>query len=505
LLKHSGIYGLGQIFGRLASFLLLPVYTHYLQPADYGCIAILDLIGNLLGILIGTGMSSAVARYHFDAHHDAERRQVWWTGLLCILLLATLVVVPAWFWRAPLAHLTLGAAVEQGRFYYALLLPTLWVSIVGDLPSAYLQVRKWSGTFVSLNLARLGLSISLNIYFLVVLRLGIVGFLLSNLIANTLSTIVSLGIFVYNQGPVSFHSPLVRRFWQFGAPLILTALLSTAMHQADRYVLRLFVDMEQVGLYSLAYTIGQAINTLCLMPFAAIWSVLVYEIAARPDAREIYVRIFRYFVYGIALIMLGSSLFARPLLSIIVDAQYLQAADVIPLVCLAYLFFSLHEHFKVPVILAKRTALLPPVFAVATATNIGANLLLIPWLGMTGAALASVVSFATFSFVALWRYRAIDRYAYPLRHCGRVVAGMVLSYIGWRSFAAAQLTPPWSVSLALLLWLSWALGLFGPLLREQVRRRQACVEPPADYTRMPAAPTSSPYLLVSEEVAQNTK
>lgn len=465
LLKHSGIYGLGQIFSRLTSFLLLPVYTRYVPPADYGCLAILDLVANLLGIFVSAGMVSAVTRYHFDAKTAAERNQVWWTGLAYMVVVATAMVTPAWLWRHALAELTLGADVEHGGWYYALLLPTLWLSIIGDLPSTYLQVRMWSGLYVGVSLGRLCLSIGLNLYFLMGLKLGIVGFLLSNLIANSLGTVIFLCLFVAAQRPIAVHLPLLRRFLQFGGPLVLTALLSTAMHQADRYILRLYLDMDQIGIYALAYTIGQAINTLCLVPFAAIWGVMVYEIARRQDAEDIYVVVFKYFVYGIALVMLASALLARPFLAAIVDGRYVHAAEVIPFVCLAYLFFSLHEHFRVPVMLAKRTSMLPPVFAIATVANIGANLLLIPWFGIEGAALASVVSFATFSFVALWRYRTIARYAYPLWKCGGVVAGMSATYFGYHALGMAGRPLQWTtLGGAVLVWLVWAVVLFGPLL-----------------------------------------
>jgi len=69
----------------------------------------------------------------------------------------------------------------------------------------------------------------------------------------------------------------------------MATLLALTMHQADRYLLRVFLDMDRVGIYSFAYTIGQAINALCLMPFVAIWSVEVYEIARQPNAKQIYV------------------------------------------------------------------------------------------------------------------------------------------------------------------------------------------------------------------------
>jgi O-antigen/teichoic acid export membrane protein len=162
--------------------------------------------------------------------------------------------------------------------------------------------------------------------------------------------------------------------------------------------------------------------------------------------------------------MLGAALFTRPLLAVAVAPEYLPAADLIPIVCLAYLFFSLHEHFKVPVMLAKRTRLMPPVFVIAALTNIAANLLLIPRLGAAGAAWASVGTFAVFSFTGLWRYRTIDRYPYPLLTCGLVVTGMSASFVLYRILAGVLSHTPWCLGIGLLLWIFWAIVLFRPLV-----------------------------------------
>src|SRR4029079_15405502 len=96
-IKHSGVYGLGQVLSRLASVLMLPLYTHYLRPADYGTIAILDLTAGILTIVVGGGMVSAVSRHHFDTDVPHEQNAVWWTGLMVVVALATAAVVPA-FW-----------------------------------------------------------------------------------------------------------------------------------------------------------------------------------------------------------------------------------------------------------------------------------------------------------------------------------------------------------------------------------------------------------------------
>jgi len=256
LIKHSSIYGLGQVLSRLTSFLLLPVYTSYLRPADYGVIAILDLISGIFATMVGAGMGAAINRYHFEAQDDLGRSQVWWTGLTFVLITGTAFLFPALFFRDVLADWTLGTNMKQGAFFYVLILLTLWLNVVGSVLDTYLRVRKWSGTSVCVNLFRLVLNLGLNLYFLAVWHLGVAGILVGNLITGLVGTLILLVIFLKSQGSYSFNRPLLGKLWRFGGPLILVTLLSLLMHQADRYLLRLFLDMDQVGIYSVGYTIN---------------------------------------------------------------------------------------------------------------------------------------------------------------------------------------------------------------------------------------------------------
>ncbi len=138
LIKHSAIYGIGHVLSRSASFLLLPVYTNYLRPADYGVIAILDLFAGILAILIGAGIASAVTRHHFEAKDETERSQVWWTGLTFVVFTGAVFLLPAMLSRNALANWTLGPAVMEGAFYYALILPTMWLNVPGHVLNEYL-------------------------------------------------------------------------------------------------------------------------------------------------------------------------------------------------------------------------------------------------------------------------------------------------------------------------------------------------------------------------------
>lgn len=464
ILRHSGIYGIGQLLSRCVSVLMLPFYTAYLTPVDYGCIAILDLSSSILTILIGRGIVAAVNRYHFDSQDDLQRERVWWTGLTCLALVATVMVMLAWIWRDLISYAILGPTQSQGGYYVALVVGTLWFGSIAEIPNIYLRVRQWSGLSVVLSFTFLILNAGLNIYLLSVLGLGIAGVLLGNLIAAGLRMIVVSAIFVRNRGSYIVHWPLMRQFLRFGAPLLMTVLLSLVMHQADRYLLRMFIDLQAVGIYALAYSVGHAISSLYLVPFDGIWSVTIYELNKLPNAKDMYARIFQYFVYGLLLIMLGVSLFARPLFMLVATPAYAEAANLLPIICLAYVFFSLHSHFNVPVLLAKRTTMLLPASLAGAVTNIGVNLLFIPSFGTVAAAWCSVLTFAVYSFVGLWRYRSLERYPYPLVRCSTILIGMVASYVIYRISNVDALQYPWSLSIAGVIWIAWALLLFGPLL-----------------------------------------
>jgi len=466
LFKHSAVYGIGQVLRGLSSFLMLPVYTNYLRPADYGIIAILDFTTAILAITIGSGMVNAVTRYSFAAKDEVERNQVWWTGVTYIAGISTMILLPAIVFRDSLASMTLGSSVSQGGFYLALVLPTMWINIVQAIPDAYLRVRKWSGVSVAVNMFRLIFNISLNVAFLVIWELGVTGVLLGNLIAVVVTAAIQFIIFSRQVQSFDFSSPHLTKLLQFGMPLIATTLLALVMHQTDRYILRLFVGLDQVGIYALAYTVGRGVFSLCLMPFSMIWSVVIYEIAKRPDAKQIYAQVFEYVIYGLGLIMLGVALFSENLLSLMVEPDYLPAAQIIPIICLAYIFFGMHDHFRVPVLLEKKTVTLVPVFLAGALFNVGANFLVIPIFGMYGAAWTSVLTYVGFSLIGLWRYRRIDRYDYPFGRCAFALGGMILTYIGFHWLSHSQDPLSSDIGLGIFMWLLWLFILFGTSIRK---------------------------------------
>jgi len=482
LLKHSSIYMIGQILTRMASVLMLPLYTHCLIPAEYGIIALLDLTAALLSTLIAGGMVPAISRHHFDGDDELHFDRVWWTGLTSVTLIASTVCLPMWLFRQTLSDLTLGSDVSNGAWLYTLTALTIVIAAIGQTVDAYLRVLKWSGVFVGISLGRLFLNVGLNVWFLVGLKLGVEGLLIGNLLAATANTVVLLAVFLKTRGAFCIDLPILRQMLQFSRPLIVTSLASMMLHEVDRYLLTMYQTLEQVGVYALAHKIGFAVHTLCLLPFLSIWHVAIYEIDRLPNSQREFTRMFRWFVSGIGILFLGASLTVHPVLPWLTSDDYSQSIDLISVILLGFFVFGLSFHFEVPALLSKRTKLLIPGSIAALIVNISANVLLVPQIGAWGAAWAGVITYAVFSFTILAYCRPVKHIEYPMMTSLAKVLAFCGTFVAVRFGCFPYMGAIGQIAVSVVVCAAWAAVLLGNDFYEWWISRKADIEDSVDDT-----------------------
>jgi len=174
LSQHTFAYAAAEQLSRLAGFLLIPLYTGYLSEADYGTRELLAITVAVLVQLAGINVTTAMHRTYFEDADPARRRKVISTtyltvagvsGLLALALgLATPLVVPLFpSDYAGLDHLWL---LVLGIFFF---------QMVREVQNKFLQAEQHSVLYGALSLTKLVVEISLQVYFLVGLDLGIEG------------------------------------------------------------------------------------------------------------------------------------------------------------------------------------------------------------------------------------------------------------------------------------------------------------------------------------------
>ena len=233
----------------------------------------------------------------------------------------------------------------------------------------------------------------------------------------------------------------------FAFPIAIAAVASLAMHQADLWVLRWRLgDLTQIGLYAFAYAIVHRSNSLLLTPFSSIWSARLYQLDTEPHRQQAYHRVFRGFTLVSACALLALALGSRPVVELLASPEYGPAAEVVPILTVGFFLFSLHGFFVVPALLAGRGGSIAATAVAAAVVGVALCLALVPIAGIRGAAIASVVTYAVYSFGGHLRYRRFENLRYPFGHLVKLA---VIAGVAWVTRPSpAEASSPW-VALAL--------------------------------------------------------
>jgi O-antigen/teichoic acid export membrane protein len=391
-LKHLSaqtlIFGLGGAVTRLAGLLLLPLYTHILTPADYGKIAIVNLVITVVNIILTSGQSTAFFRFYFQNEDYNIKRKLIGTVFLYLVVSAAVILFPV----------ILGLGFAVGAWFKETdLLPLIRIALLGAffevgsvIPFAIFRAEQRGAQYASLSFMRFLLNIILNIIAVAVLHWGVWGVIYANVLTAALFFIVCLGL-IWHSIIWRIDASLLKQLLGFGLPLVPAGLASWALTFSDRFFLERYAGLSQVGIYAVGYSIAGIVNVI-MGWFNTAWGPYYFSVAQQAEAKEIYARVLTYALALFTLIGLGLSLFAKEILLLFAPPVYAQAAAIVPLIVLAYLFFEMN-YLSVGLDLTGKTGYYPFIIGSAAIVNLGLNFLLIPRWGMMGAAWATVLSY----------------------------------------------------------------------------------------------------------------
>jgi O-antigen/teichoic acid export membrane protein len=423
--KHSTIYSTAEILKKGVGFILIPLYTRYLTPADYGVIEILNLILEVLGMLVGVRIAAAQMRYyhHYQSHED--KREIFTTALIAVAGLSLLSMLVLWTGASWLARIALGS--ESFTPHCQIVIVCLAIQSIFLIAENDLIIRKKSLFYSGLVIFLLILSLSLNIIFLSVFHLGIWAILWSILITKAVNLAVV---------PICLRGDRIRFSWdklrpmiQYSLPLIPASFAMFILHFGDRFFLQKYFSSTEVGIYSLGYKFGMIISVLIVTPFQRVWGTHSFEIEQQPDAKLVYARIFTYFSLLLALFSLCICVFINDIIGTIAPPSYATAASIVPMIVLAYACLALGNAASLGILLSNKTKHIAFIQIPVTALNIILNFSLIPSLGMWGAALATLISFGIMLFITLVISQRLYPIAYEYRRLTILFTATVLLYL----------------------------------------------------------------------------
>jgi O-antigen/teichoic acid export membrane protein len=386
IVRDGRVYAISNVVNRAAGLALLPVLTHVLSPAQFGLYAIVQSTIDVLSVLAGLGLTGAMNRFYLEYPDDAAMRdRVISTVLLMVLGVAALAFLLSWPLAPALARLVLGS--DENALLCGIALIGLGFIALFEVECAYAVVRKRVGLYFALSCAKaLGL-IGCNVLFVVVLRMGVAGVLLSTAIAIGTIAVVSLVAILRRTG-IHFVPALARRLVRFGAPLVPSALGSSALGLVERYYLNSAAGAAAVGLYSLAGRLASLLQMFIAAPFSQTYSVRRVETLVKGEDQRVYDRILLLFVLTMSLSSFALSIFGADLIAAIAPGSYAPAVQLVPLLGLCTILASINFNLELGIHYSKRTWALP----VSTTVTLAASLPLNWWLSLHYAALGTALA-----------------------------------------------------------------------------------------------------------------
>lgn len=398
LFSDTVILALGTFGSKLLVFLLMPLYTALLSPAEYGTAELITGTANLIMPFACVGVTSGIFR--FAAERGTDREGVFSSG--AVLLLAGLG-----------GTVILGAvALAVGADLRSEILLILVYVLLADLQAVcaqYVRAIDRTRLYAVQGILNTLLTVGFNILFLVVFDLGVTGYVLATVAGNLLTTVflvVTAGLWrVLRWRSVTRET--LRELLFFSLPMVPTTVCWLITDLSDRYLVTYFCGEAVNGVYSAAYKIPTVVNLVSGIFMQAWQFSAVVQSTDGEACSRFYSQVFRGFL-SVIFIGSGGLILLSPLLCrILLDSAYGEAWRYMPtLLCAAAL--EAVVSFLASVYMVKKKSMHSFLTAIAgTGLNVVLNLLFIPrqgaWGGALGAAIATFLGYAT-----VWVLRMLD-------------------------------------------------------------------------------------------------
>jgi O-antigen/teichoic acid export membrane protein len=403
-------YAAGRLVPAAVGAILIPIVARALGPAGYGAYCVLAAEALFLVALLGSWADLGTIRFYAkvarDGRTDEYRHAIVRGLLLCY---------------AAFALIAAGLTIATGS--------DVTTPLVAAGVAAVATLVNLRGTFFRALHAGRDFSVLLSVSS--ILRLGITAAVLvawptpaGVAVAWMLSGLAALSFVrgrrakppTASQGTYKL-GPLLR----YSAPLTLVGVGAVGLFLADRLIIAEMLGERAVGVYSLSYAIADqtivVVSSIMLLPVFP-QAVDVFDARGREAAGAAIISALRRWSLIVFPLAGAIGVASREIVLLVGGSEYVGTVVLIPLVLAGSLAYALGQFLSIPLQLLGRTALYAGIICGAFALNVVANVLWIPWWGISGAAAATFAAYAIFAIGSGYFSRGIV----PLRLAGAIVA-----------------------------------------------------------------------------------
>ena len=386
--KNSLIYGLGTALRNVTSLIMLPIYTSYLSPSDYGAVELLTMALNFISLIMGMRLAQAMFRFYSLESDENKKNSIVSTTLLSVSGLGILFALLSIACSELIVELLFGS--KDYLLEFRLFIFTLVTTAVIQTAMTYFQVRQQPVQYVLYSSGYLFLQIVLNIYFVVLLELHVLGVVYGALSSGLIMSFLLFVVLVKDVG-ARFSTRLFFRMWEFILPLMLASMAGFYAAYADKYFIRLFDGLAAVGLYVLAYRLSSIVSTL-YATFNQSWSAARFDIYKSDKNSRLFSRVYKYM--NLLLVVFGTAvaIFSKDVIYYMTNQSFHGAIGLVPLFVVVVIVNSHMSFFNLGIMVSERTGYIALASLSKAFISTILYIIMIPKYGVYGAAVGLLIS-----------------------------------------------------------------------------------------------------------------
>jgi O-antigen/teichoic acid export membrane protein len=400
--KNSLIYAIGNISRKAIAFLLLPLYVKHLTISDYGVLGILEVSSQAIIALFGLGLYMALNRWYWDEQHKFKQKEIVFS--VSVFLVGTSILAFAGF--LPIANSFSNLVFSNGDYTYILKLVFLvsLLEIIAQIFFSVMRLEEKSILFSTTNVIRLIVTLLVTIYLIIFKNRGIAGIYEAQLIGLILYFLM-ISKFIFAHIVFRFQWSILQEMLQYSFPLILSSISGIFLTLTDRYVLNFMSNLDQVAIYNLAAKLAYVIMVFVVTPIRMSLTPIVYKMVDEPGCKRFYSKILTYFSFVILICVMFMSFFGKEIIIFFTGSNtgYWHATNLVPIIALVIFMGMMKDTVSLGINIVKKTKTISIIMMIVAIFNVGANILLVPYLEAAGAAVATLVS-QILLFVLIYHY-----------------------------------------------------------------------------------------------------
>lgn len=387
--KSTLIYGLGNISIKLVGFALLPLYTKYLPVSDYGILGLLESISQILVTIFSFNLTSALFRWYWEPQFILKQKSIFFTSLIFCIIVGIVIFIGFF----PLTTIASNLLFERNDLSRLLKLMVAFsaLEIIINIPATIIRLQEKAALYSMTMVVRLMVNLCATVLLFLFVSKSVESIYLAQLMGSLVYCLILLP-YISRNIQIAVEIRILKEMLSYSIPLVIGSLSVILVSFVDRYLLKYFGMLADVGVYALGYKMANIILFIVMSIQLALGPIM-YKAINTPESKRFFSKIMTYLAFSIMFLVLAASIFGQETIKLMArNPEYWSAFYILPILSFGIFFGTLRDVAVTGLIVTRSTKSMAVIMTSMAILNVILDLVFIPHFQTIGAASANLLT-----------------------------------------------------------------------------------------------------------------